>query len=237
MALESKKQNQYKLGMADAGVDLAVENLEAVAKPPLLFPTIFVCGMSVMVIQMCASRLISPVFGTSLLIWANLIGFTMIFMAIGYFLGGRIADRFPSPNILYRLTAIAALTMAIMPLISSPVLSVTGNVFKDVMGGLFWGSVAGIIVLFSASIILLGCVTPFAVRLRVNQIKTAGKTAGSIASINTLGSILGTFVPVLFIIPTIGTRATLYVFAAILLLFSLVGLYLTNKNQKNPLGG
>ncbi len=219
MALE---QNQLKLGMADGGLDSAAVK-SGIARPPLLLTIVFVAGMSVMAVQMCASRLISPYFGTSLLIWANLIGFTMIYLALGYFLGGRIADRFPRAITLYSLTGIAAVAMLLIPILSIPVLDISGNTFKDVGGGLFWGSVLAIILLFAIPLVLLGCVTPFAVRLRVAQIDAAGKTAGSISSLNTLGSIIGTFVPVLFMIPSLGTRATLYIFALLLLVFSLVG--------------
>lgn len=203
-----------------------------VAKPPFLLTVVFVCGVSVMALQMCASRFIAPFFGTSLLIWANLIGFTMIYLAIGYYLGGRIADRYPTPATLYRLTGVAALATALIPVLSSPVMDIIGGAFKGISGGLFFGSVFSIIILFSVPLILLGCVSPFAVRLRVAQIGSAGKASGSISSLNTLGSIIGTFVPVLYMIPTFGTRITLWVFAIILGVFSVIGLILVQRSQK-----
>ncbi|MEI7553662.1 fused MFS/spermidine synthase [Candidatus Chlorohelix sp.] len=203
-----------------------------VMRVPLLLTIVFVCGMSVMAIQMCASRLIAPFFGTSLIIWANLIGFTMIFLATGYYLGGRIADKYPQPAVLYRLIAIAAIFTALIPALSSPLMDLVGSAFKSANGGIFFGSLFSILLLFAVPLALLGCVSPFAVRLRVAQIGSAGKTAGGISSLNTLGSIIGTFIPVLLLIPSIGTRFTIYIFAFALLAFSLVGLYLAQKNCK-----
>jgi MFS family permease len=215
-----------------ASLNKSVE--QSATRPPLLLTIVFVCGMSVMAVQMCASRLVAPYFGTSLIIWANLIGFTMIYLAAGYYLGGRLSDKYPRPQMLYQLTALAALAIAVITPLSSPVMEMVGEAFKSASGGLFFGSLVTIILLFSVPLILLGCVTPFAVRLRVAQVGSAGRTAGGVSSLNTLGSILGTFIPVLFMIPTFGTRATLFIFAGALLLFSLAGLYLANKNINVP---
>ncbi len=200
------------------------------ARPPLLLPVIFVSGVSVMATQMGASRLVQPYFGSSLLIWANLIGFTMICLALGYFIGGRLGDRYPRPGLLYRLTGAAALAMGIIPLISDPILSLALNATRDLGGGIFFGSLIGIILLFALPLTLLGCVSPFAIRLLLNNVRGAGRTAGAVSSISTMGSILGTFLPVLWIMPTIGTRATVYLFAALLLAISLFGFYVT-RNQ------
>ncbi|HEX2913047.1 MAG TPA: fused MFS/spermidine synthase, partial [Chloroflexia bacterium] len=203
----------------------------ATRKPPFLLPIVFVSGMSEMAIQMCASRLIQPFFGSSLLIWANLIGFTMICLTLGYFIGGRLGDRFPRPTILYLLTGAAAITMALTPLISEPVLKVVTDSTKGIeSGGLFIGSMAGIIILFTLPMLIAGCVSPFAVRLLLHNVQGAGRTAGTVSSLSTVGSILGTFLPVLWIMPAIGTRATMYLFAAVLLLFSVIGLIVARRD-------
>lgn len=224
---------------ADAGK--VAENLELqelspgetgkAPRTPFLLPIVFVSGMAVMATEMCASRLIQPFFGDSLLIWANLIGFIMIYLTAGYFLGGRLADRFPQPSFLYQLTAWAAFAIGLIPVLSNPILAWSNEGFRNVDGGLFFGSLAGIILLFSIPLVLLGCVSPFAIRLRVHGVSNAGKTAGSISSLSTMGSILGTFLPVLVIIPSVGTRATLYIFSITLLVFSLLGLYLSKRSR------
>jgi spermidine synthase len=219
-------------GGVDEKVDLRNESPgQGQARTPFLLPIVFVSGMAVMATEMCASRLIQPFFGDSLLIWANLIGFIMIYLTAGYFLGGRLADRFPRPSFLYQLTAWAAFAIGLIPVLSNPILTLSNEGFRNVDGGLFFGSLAGIILLFSVPLILLGCVSPFAIRLRVNGVGSAGKTAGAISSLSTLGSILGTFLPVLVIIPWVGTRATLYIFAVTLLAFSLLGLYLSKRSR------
>ncbi len=234
--METQRRNESVA--ADAGGVAEDLDLKATAAPPakaartpFLLPIVFVSGMTVMATEMCGSRLIQPFFGDSLLIWANLIGFFMIYLASGYFIGGRLADRFPRPAFLYQLTACAAFAIGLIPVLSNPILSLSNEGFRNVDGGLFFSSLAGIILLFSIPLILLGCVSPFATRLRVSEVKSAGKTAGAISSLSTVGSILGTFLPVLVLIPAFGTRATLYIFSATLLAFSLLGLYLSNRSR------
>lgn len=230
--METQRKNEAVA--ADAGgvaeqLDIKENRAAQVGRTPFLFPIVFVSGMTVMATEMCGSRLIQPFFGDSLIIWANLIGFFMIYLAGGYFLGGRLADRFPRPSFLYQLTAFAGFMVGLIPVLSNPILSLSNEGFRNVDGGLFFSSLAGIILLFSIPLVLMGCVTPFAVRLKVNGVAQAGKTAGAISSLSTVGSILGTFLPVLVLIPWVGTRATLYIFSVTLIGFSLLGLYLSRR--------
>ncbi|MEI7553663.1 fused MFS/spermidine synthase [Candidatus Chlorohelix sp.] len=203
----------------------------ALAKPPFLLTIVFVGGMSVMATELCASRLLAPYFGTSLLIWANIIGFVIVYLAIGYYLGGRLADRFPRPEVLYQLTAFAGLAMGLIPFLTRPILDIAYDAFRNVNGGIFYGSLVGILLLFSAPVILLGCVTPFAVHLRARNVTNTGKAAGGISSLSTIGSILGTFIPALILIPLVGTRTTMYAFSLVLLAFSTVGLFLLRSRR------
>ncbi|MEI6044960.1 MAG: spermine synthase, partial [Chloroflexota bacterium] len=126
-------------------LDSGKEGKGQVVRTPFLLPIVFVSGMAVMATEMCASRLIQPFFGDSLLIWANLIGFIMIYLTAGYFLGGRLADRFPHPAFLYQLTAWAAFAIGLIPVLSNPILTLSNEGFRNVDGGLFFGSLAGII--------------------------------------------------------------------------------------------
>jgi spermidine synthase len=198
---------------------------------PFLWPIVFICGVASIAIEMCASRLIQPYFGDSLLIWACIIGFIIIYLAIGYYLGGRLADRFPRPNFLYQLTGLAAFALGLIPVLSTPVFNIASEGFRSVNGGLFFGALMGIILLFAIPVILLGCVSPFAVRLLVKNVRDAGRTAGKVSSLSTIGSILGAFLPVLIFIPTFGTRTTLYIFSLTLLVFSTIGLSLTARHR------
>jgi spermidine synthase len=190
----------------------------------LLLLLVFVSGMTSMAVEMCASRLLAPYFGTSLFIWANLIGLILIYLSIGYFLGGKIADRYPSPRVLCACTIIAAIGIALIPFTSQGILdwSITG--LTEVSVSVFYSSLIAVILLFAVPVTLLGLVSPFAIRLSTTNIKSTGRSSGSIYALSTLGSILGTFLPVLVFIPTFGTKRTLLGFAAVLFLASLWGI-------------
>lgn len=190
----------------------------------VLLLVVFFCGASVMTVEMSASRLLAPYFGTSLFIWANLIGLVMIYLTLGYWLGGKLADRFPRHSFLYGITAIAGFAVGLIPLLSRPILSWSLEGFADYSVGVFYSSLVGVILLFLVPIVLLGFVSPFAIRLRTVSATNAGGTAGGVSALSTLGSILGTFIPVFFLIPYIGTAATLYTASAVLLIFSILGL-------------
>ena len=126
------------------------------------------------------------------------------------------------------MTAVAALLIGLIPLVARPILQWSLQAFATYSVSVFYGSLVSVILLFALPMILLGCVSPFAIRLRVEQIGKSGRTAGLLYAISTAGSIVGTFVPVLALIPTIGTRLTFLVFALALLLVSIIGLISTN---------
>src|SRR5215831_10238117 len=193
----------------------------------LLILLVFVAGACSLAVELSASRLLAPYFGTSLFVWSNLIGLILLYLTIGYYLGGRLADRFPRPEVLYALTIIAAFLISVIPFLSKPILVWSQSSFATYSVGVFYGSLVSVILLFAAPMILLGCVSPFAIRLRIQQVGKSGHTAGQLYAISTAGSILGTFLPVLWLIPTIGTRYTFFVFAVSLLLVSIVGLITT----------
>ena len=193
----------------------------------LLIVLVFVAGASSLAVELSASRLLAPYFGTSLFVWANLIGLILLYLTIGYYVGGRLADRFPRPGVLYLLTTVAAFLVGVIPFISRPILGWALTSFATYSISVFYGSLVAVILLFAIPMILLGCVSPFAIRLRIEQVGRAGHTAGQLYAISTAGSILGTFLPVLWLIPTIGTRYTFFVFAVSLLLVSIVGLVTT----------
>jgi spermidine synthase len=190
----------------------------------LLILLVFVSGASSLAVELSASRLLAPYFGTSLFVWANLIGLILLYLTIGYYLGGRLADRYPRPEVLYTLTIIAAFLISLIPFISKPILEWSQSSFATYSVGVFYGSLISVILLFAVPMILLGCVSPFAIRLRIERLGKSGRTAGQLYAISTAGSILGTFLPVLFLIPTIGTYRTFFTFAVALLLVSIVGL-------------
>ena len=175
-------------------------------------------------IELAASRLLAPYFGNSTFIWANLIGLTLTYLATGYYLGGRLADRFPRPEPLYLTTAVAAVFTGLIPVISRPILSVSLSAFDRLAVGAFYGSLVGVILLFAVPVTLLGFITPFAIRLRLADVATAGNTAGRIYALSTVGSIAGSFLPVLVLIPLLGTSRTFLCLSLVLLGLALAGL-------------
>jgi predicted membrane-bound spermidine synthase len=189
-----------------------------------LLLVVFVSGAVSIGIELAASRLLAPFFGTSLFIWANLIGLTLIYLSVGYAVGGRIADRYPSETVLYTITTVAAFATGLIPLLSRPILAKSLTAFANLSLGGFYGSLAGTIILFAVPVTLLGCVSPFAIRLALRDVQGAGNTAGSLYALSTVGSIVGTFVPTFLLIPRIGTMRTFYTFSVVLLLASIVGL-------------
>ncbi len=185
---------------------------------------VFIGGVSSLSLEMCAPRLLGPYFGTSLFVWANIIGFFLLYLALGYFIGGQIADRYPSYRLLAAITTIAAVFIALIPFISPPILNWSVQGLDNVEAGVFYGSMVAVILLFAVPVTFLGMVSPFAVRLSVRQIGSSGKSAGNLYALSTAGSILGAFIPVLLLIPNLGVRRTLLATSACLLLASLWGL-------------
>ena len=185
---------------------------------------VFLGGMTSIGTELSVSRLIAPFFGDSTFIWANVIGLTLTFLAIGYWLGGRLADRYPRPWVLYSITALAAVWCALLPYLARPILQVSLDAFDDVAVGAFYGSLLGVLLILSVPITLLGFVSPYAIRLRVPDVTHAGNTSGNIYALGTVGSIAGSFLPVLVLIPWVGTRRTFLILGALLFIPSVIGL-------------
>jgi spermidine synthase len=181
-----------------------------------LYALVFLAGVGTLATEICASRLLAPYYGSSTIVWANIIGLTLASLSLGYWLGGRIADRNPSPQLLGRLVLAAALLVAVIPFVSSPILDVASNGLDQVSAGAVIGSFFGTLLLFAPPIVLLGMVAPFAIRLALVEVASAGQVAGRLYALSTVGSLLGTFVPALVTIPLIGTQRTLLVSAALL---------------------
>ncbi len=189
-----------------------------------LYLLVFTAGLTTLGVELSASRLLDPWFGNSQIVWAAVIGLILFCLAAGYWAGGKIADRSPRLLTLLRLVAVAAFGVGIVPAISRPVLQLAGRGLVDFDAGLLAGSMAAILILFAVPVTLLGCVSPFAVRLALSDIRSSGAAAGRLYAISTGGSILGSFLPVLLLIPNVGTRATFALLALLLLAVVLLGL-------------
>jgi spermidine synthase len=191
----------------------------------LLLPLVFISGMASLGVEFGAARLLAPYFGTSLYVWGVLIGLILIYLSAGYVIGGRLADRHPRDEVLYQITAWAGLWVGIIPLVSYPILLISQQGFKEVSVGLVLGTLLAVVLLFAVPVVLLGCVSPFAIRLLLRDVETGGNTAGRVYALSTAGSILGTFLPVFWFIPSYGTRPTLEGFGLVLVGVSVAALW------------
>lgn len=192
----------------------------------LLMPAVFVSGMTTLAVEISASRLLGAVFGTSNIVWANIIGLILIYLSAGYFIGGRWADRSPHEGTFYRILAWGAFGSGLVPFVARPVLRAAASAVQQLDAVVMAGSFLGVLILFSVPVTLLGCASPFAIRLALQDKSMAGRVAGRVYAISTLGSIIGTFLPVLWLVPTIGTARTFLLFSVLLLTVALIGIAL-----------
>lgn len=199
-----------------------------------LYFAVFSSGMTTLAVELTASRLLGSVFGTSNLVWASIIGLILIYLTVGYFIGGRIADQNPYPEKFFSIMMWGAFTSGLVPLVSRPVLRFAAQAFDELQMGVLFGSFFAVLILFIAPVTLLGTISPFAIRLAITQPVEAGKISGRIYAISTLGSFIGTFLPVLVFIPLIGTTFTFLLFSTYLMIVSLVGVGL-NSGWRNVL--
>jgi predicted membrane-bound spermidine synthase len=206
------------------------------AKYTWLLITVFVGGMSSLGVELTAARLLDPFFGNSLIIWAVLIGMVLLYLTVGYYVGGKWADRKPYYRLMYQITAWSSFLIGIIPFVARPVLLWSMKGFAQYSAGILAGSLLGVVALFSVPVTLLGCVSPFAIRLSMQDesVESSGNIAGGLYALSTVGSLVGTFLPVLVLIPNIGTRSTFLFFSLLLLVISLVGLFWELKTRALP---
>lgn len=159
--------------------------------------------------EICASRLLAPYFGASTVVWANVIGLVLAALSIGYWLGGRIADRRPQAHVLGGIVVAGGALVAVVPFAAQPFLDLTVRGLNNVSAGAVVGSFLGSLVLFAPPVVLLGMAAPFAIRLAVADVAIAGTVAGRLYALSTLGSIVGVFVPAIVTIEAFGTQRTL----------------------------
>jgi len=189
-----------------------------------LYLTEFISGISVMAVELGASRLLSPYFSSSQIVWTLVIGTIMIAMALGNIYGGRSADKDPNPDKLYRRLLIAGVWIALIPVLGKYIIAgISGLVIITVNESyLVRCALASCLVLFIFPLFLLGTVTPSLVKYTVQSLDDSGKTVGYLGAFNTIGSIIGTFLPTFVTIPTVGTSVTFLLFAGLLLSLALL---------------
>ena len=189
-----------------------------------LYVTEFFSGMSVMAVELGASRLLAPYFSSSQIVWTIIIGTIMIAMALGNIYGGKSADKNPNPDKLYGRIILAAIWIALIPVVGKYIIIGISAVmiFSVNSNFLIWAAFAACMVIFVFPLFLLGTVTPSLVKYTVDDLEDSGKTVGMLNAFNTIGSIIGTFVPTFVTIPAVGTSVTFLIFAGILMVLSII---------------
>jgi spermidine synthase len=184
---------------------------------------VFFTGAAVMATEMCASRFLAPWFGATMIVWAVIIAVIMAAMATGYWVGGRVADRRPSWNLLYSIPVLAGVFIALIPPIGRIFFArLTEGILSTPVNIIVY-SFLGVIAVFVPPVLLLATLSPFAVRLLAASDNT-GRTAGSLYASSTVGSIFGTVIPAFATIPLLGTRETMLLCSALLIVIGSVGL-------------
>ena len=178
---------------------------------------VFICGAVVMAFEIIGSRMLGPYVGTSIFVWTSIIGVILLSLSLGYFWGGKIADRRPDAKILALIILLSAIFIAVSTIIKDNLLTCLLNRIYDIRTV----SVLSSLLLFTVPSILLGMVSPFAARLKIRNIALSGATVGNLYAISTVGSIIGVFLSGFFLIPSFRITKILFLFSIILIITSL----------------
>ncbi|MCQ2512176.1 MAG: fused MFS/spermidine synthase [Lachnospiraceae bacterium] len=201
-----------------------VEKRKILKNKIFLYLTEFFSGMSLMAVELGASRLLAPYFSSSQIVWTIIIGTIMIAMALGNLYGGRSADKNPNPDRLYGRIIIASSWIGLIPVVGKYIVIGIAAVMVFTVSNAFlvWAAFATCMIIFVFPLFLLGTVTPCLVKYTVDDLDDSGKIVGRLNASNTIGSIIGTFVPTFVTIPAVGTSITFLIFAGILLALAII---------------
>ncbi|MDP2648033.1 MAG: fused MFS/spermidine synthase [Candidatus Yanofskybacteria bacterium] len=187
-------------------------------KKYLLEIIVFIAGMSIMVFELVGSRILAPYVGTTIMVWSALIGVILAFLSAGYWWGGRIADRKADYKYFCGIIFMAGVSVGLTALIKIPVINFLDQYFRSFQWEAVWIS----IVLFGPASFFLAAVSPYAVRLRLSSVKESGEIVGGLYAISTIGSIVGTFLTGMVLVPLVGNTKILFALAAVLLFASVL---------------
>lgn len=202
-----------------------MENVSPLLKNKnFLYATEFFSGMSIMAVELGASRLLAPYFSSSQIVWTIIIGTIMIALALGNVWGGRRADSDKNPAKLYRRLIFAAIWIGAIPVLGKYlILGIAGALIVTIDTNLLiWAAFISCMAIFVAPLFILGTVTPSLVKYATDNLENNGRIVGNLNAFNTIGSIIGTFLPTFVTIPAVGTAITFLIFSGILLLIGVI---------------
>ena len=191
--------------------------------PPLGL-LVFVVGTGSLGAEIAGVRLLAPYFGASTIVWANTIAVVLVALSVGYWLGGKLGDRRPDMRSMCSVALLAAALLAVVPFVADPLLDVAVDALDNVSAGAFIGSLFAVLALLAVPVLLLGMISPWALRLAMDQVENAGTVAGRLYALSTAGSLLGTLASSLFLIPAVGTRRTFLLFALVIGIVAVLGM-------------
>jgi len=189
-----------------------------------LYVLVFVVGAGSLGAEITVARLMAPFFGASTIVWANTIAVVLVALSVGYWLGGRLGDRHPHLRGLCLVVMGAALLLAAVPFVARPFFDLSVSALDSVSAGAFIGSLVAVLALVAVPVMLLGACSPYAIRLAISDVEHSGRTAGRLYAVSTAGSLAGTMLAALVLIPFAGTQRTFLGFALALALAAAVGL-------------
>jgi spermidine synthase len=184
----------------------------------LLETVVFVSGALVMIYEIIGSRILAPFIGTSTYIWTSLIGVILGSLSLGYWFGGRMADKNPHLRVLSAVMFFGGAILSATILVQNIVLSFIGSATVR----LEIKAIIAALILFAPASVLFGVVTPYAIRLKMQTVENAGKTVGRLYALSTVGSIFGTFLAGFFLLPFVGSLRTMYLLAGLMFGLSLL---------------
>jgi len=170
----------------------------------VVYATSFLAGAALMGLEMAGSRVLAPVFGSSIFVWGSLIGVVLAALSVGYYAGGYLADRRPEPGPLSLLLALSGAWISLIPLLARQALPVLTSAFPGMAGPL-----VSSFALFFIPSLFLAMVSPWCMRLLISSVEKAGRSAGLLYAVSNAGSIAGTFATSFYLIPRIGTESIL----------------------------
>lgn len=187
---------------------------------------VFTTGACTMGAEIAGARLLAPYFGDSTIVWANTIAIVLVALSIGYWLGGKLADRHPDLRTLCGTVLGGAILVTLIPFFARPFLGASVDAFDELSVGVFAGSLIGVLVLLAIPVMIFGAVSPWALRLAMDNsdVEHAGQLAGRLYALSTAGSLLGTLLSAMVTIPLIGTQRTFILFALVVAVVASAGL-------------
>ncbi len=175
---------------------------------------VFIVNAVYMILELIASRILSPYFGNSNLVWTSIIGIILLSTSTGNYLGGIIADKRDNEKNVKEILGISGILIMLIPLIQRGVLN---NIIK-ITDSIKIGAIIGTIAIFFLPAMFIGTLSPIIVKIKMNNIENVGKISGKISALATLGSIIGTFEGGFLLIPSFGSNEILFVLSIIMFL-------------------